>query len=91
VVQAELFLFFRPSMPGTETTHGGTTMLVLTRRLGEEIVIGDAIRVKIVLIKGDRVRLGVTAPDSVPVDRNEIHERRAEFNQRSDWAIERLS
>lgn len=66
-------------------------MLVLTRRLGEEIVIGDAIRVKIVLIKGDRVRLGVTAPDSVPVDRSEIHERRAEFNSGSEWAIGRLS
>jgi len=66
-------------------------MLVLTRRLGEEIVIGEGIRVKIVLIKGDRVRLGVTAPDSVPVDRSEVNQRRAEFNNRSDWAIERLS
>lgn len=63
-------------------------MLVLTRRLGEEIVINGDIRVQVLLVKGDRVRLGITAPASVPVDRQEIHERRAEFAARPDlvWA-----
>jgi carbon storage regulator len=51
-------------------------MLVLTRRIGEEIVIGGEIRVTVVAIKGDRVRLGVRAPNFVRVDRQEVHERR---------------
>jgi len=51
-------------------------MLVLTRRVGEEIIIGGDIRVTVVAIKGDRVRIGVSAPDFVRVDRQEVHERR---------------
>jgi carbon storage regulator len=52
-------------------------MLVLTRRAGETIVIEGGIRVTVVSVQGDRVRLGITAPDSVRVDREEIHQRRA--------------
>jgi carbon storage regulator len=52
-------------------------MLVLTRRIGETIVIDGSIRVTVVAIQEGRVRLGVTAPESVRVDREEIHERRA--------------
>jgi carbon storage regulator len=51
-------------------------MLVLTRRPGEEIVIDGDIRVTVVSVKGDRIRLGIDAPRSVVVDRQEIHERR---------------
>ena len=51
-------------------------MLVLTRRIGERIVIDGDIEVTIVAIKGDRVRVGITAPPTVRVDRQEIHERR---------------
>ena len=54
-------------------------MLVLTRRLGEEIVIAGNIRINVVAVHGDRVRLGISAPDSVTVDRQEIHERRMSF------------
>jgi len=54
-------------------------MLVLTRRIGEEIIIGDNIRVKIVSIKGDRIRVGIEAPNDVTVDRAEIFARRTEF------------
>jgi carbon storage regulator len=57
----------------------GVKMLVLTRKTGEEIVIGDDIRVKVVAVQGDRVRIGIDAPRSVPVDRYEVHLRRAEF------------
>ena len=52
-------------------------MLVLSRRLGEEIVIGESIRVTVVAVHGNKVRLGVTAPDSVRVDRKEISQRRS--------------
>ncbi len=51
-------------------------MLVLSRRSGEEIVIGGGIRIKVVSVKGNQVRIGVTAPRSVSVDRQEIAERR---------------
>ena len=62
-------------------------MLVLTRRLGEEIVIDGKIRIKVVMVQDGKVRLGITAPPSVPVDRSEIHEWRAEFDYQADWAI----
>jgi carbon storage regulator len=51
-------------------------MLVLSRRVNEEIVIDDHIRLRVVEVRGDRVRLGVCAPASVRVDRQEVHERR---------------
>ena len=54
-------------------------MLVLSRRIGEEIIINDNIRVTVVAVKGDRVRLGIVAPREVTVDRSEVHERRAQF------------
>ena len=51
-------------------------MLVLTRKVGEEIIINNVVRVTVVAIQGDRVRLGITAPRDTPVDRQEIHESR---------------
>jgi carbon storage regulator len=59
-------------------------MLVLTRRVGEVIVIDDDIRITVVSVRGDRVRLGITAPEFVQVDREEIHERRAGAKAASD-------
>jgi carbon storage regulator len=54
-------------------------MLVLSRRIGEEIIINDNIRVTVVAVKGDRVRLGIVAPRDVAVDRSEVRERRMQF------------
>lgn len=54
-------------------------MLVLSRRVGEEIIINDNVRVTVVAVKGDRVRLGIVAPRDVTVDRSEVHERRMQF------------
>ena len=48
-------------------------MLVLSRYTDEVICIGDDIRITIVDIRGDRVRIGIEAPPSVTVDREEIH------------------
>lgn len=50
-------------------------MLVLTRKHGEEIRIGDDISIQVVEVKNGRVRLGVTAPSGVGVHRREIYER----------------
>jgi carbon storage regulator len=54
-------------------------MLVLSRKVGEEIVIGSNIRITLVAINGGKVRIGVTAPKDVVVDRQEINQRRKEF------------
>lgn len=54
-------------------------MLVLTRRVGETIVIDDTITVTVLSVEGHRIRLGITAPPAVTVDRQEVHERRQEF------------
>jgi carbon storage regulator len=51
-------------------------MLVLTRRLGETVVIAGNIQVTVVAVQGNTVRLGITAPPAVAVDRHEVHERR---------------
>ena len=50
-------------------------MLVLTRRVGETLIIGDDIRVTIVDVHNGQVRLGIDAPKSVPVNREEIYDR----------------
>ena len=49
-------------------------MLVLSREANQEIMIGDNIRIMVVSIRGDKVRLGITAPRDVPVHRHEIYE-----------------
>lgn len=49
-------------------------MLVLSRKLGESITIGDEIEVKVIAIEGDRVKLGIIAPKSLKVHRSEIYE-----------------
>jgi carbon storage regulator len=49
-------------------------MLVLTRRVDQAIVIGDEIEIVVVDIKGDKVRLGISAPTSVSVHRKEVYE-----------------
>ena len=49
-------------------------MLVLSRKKGEEIVIGEEIRITVVEVRGDKVRLGISAPRCMRVDRVEIRE-----------------
>lgn len=49
-------------------------MLVLSRRKDESIVVGHDVEVKITDIRGDSVRLGITAPKCVPVHRKEVYE-----------------
>ena len=49
-------------------------MLVLSRRKDESIMIGDDVEITIVDIRGDKVRLGITAPKTIPVHRREVYE-----------------
>jgi carbon storage regulator len=50
-------------------------MLILTRRIGESVVIGDDINITVLGVKGNQVRLGVNAPKDVSVHREEIYQR----------------
>jgi len=53
-------------------------MLVLSRKLNEEIIINGQIRIVVVKISKDQVRLGIDAPKDIIVDRGEIHEMRTQ-------------
>ncbi len=52
-----------------------TTMLILTRRIGETLNVGDDVQVTVLGIHGKQVRIGVEAPKSIPVHREEIYKR----------------
>ncbi len=58
-------------------------MLVLTRKLGETIVIGDNIIIKVVDIHGKQIRLGIEAPSEITIFRGEIYERIQQENKGS--------
>lgn len=62
-------------------------MLILTRNIGEMVCIGDEVKVTILGVRGQKVRMGIDAPRSVVVDREEIRERRIAENI-NQWATD---
>ncbi len=50
-------------------------MLILTRRSGEKITIGDDVKITVIQINSNQVRIGIDAPKSIPVHREEIKEK----------------
>ena len=50
-------------------------MLILTRKVGESLKIGDEVSIIVLGVKGNQVRLGIDAPESVPVHREEIYNK----------------
>ena len=70
-------------------------MLVLTRKSNQSIMIGDEIEVSVLAIMGEKVRIGIEAPRSVPVFRKEVYveiqqDRQDEAGEDVDEALERL-
>lgn len=59
-------------------------MLILTRRVGETVMIGDNVTVTVLGVKGNQVRLGVNAPRDVAVHRQEIYDRIKEEDVESE-------
>jgi carbon storage regulator len=57
-------------------------MLILTRRIGESLHIGDEVTVTVLDVKGNQVRFGIAAPRDVPLDREEIYEEIYKRKQR---------
>ncbi|CAL9974244.1 CsrA-like regulator [Vibrio phage D273] len=53
-------------------------MLILTRTTGQELMIGDNVKIKVLGVKGNQVRLGIDAPKEIAVHRKEIYDRIAE-------------
>ena len=67
------------------TERGGLEVLVLSRKQGEKIVIGDNISVVVIEVRGAKVRLGIDAPRDVAVHREEVYEAiKRESEQQTD-------
>ena len=63
-------------------------MLILTRRVGETLMIGDDVTVTVLGVKGNQVRIGVNAPKDVAVHREEIYERIRKENDMGEAKVD---
>lgn len=63
-------------------------MLILTRRIGETLIIGDDVNITVLGVKGNQVRLGINAPKDVSVHREEIYLRIQQEKEGTDTDVE---
>lgn len=66
-------------------------MLVLSRRKGESIIIGDHIEISVVEVQGEIVKLGIKAPREVSIMRQELYEQVSEANREATQSITKLT
>lgn len=71
----------------TPMGQGGLELLVLTRKRDESIIIGDNVKITVVDIRGDQVKIGIDAPREVSVHREEIYREIQEENRRAAAAV----
>jgi carbon storage regulator len=65
-------------------------MLILTRRVGETLIIGDEVTITVLGVKGNQVRVGINAPKDVAVHREEIYQRIRRDGEATDPGVEGL-
>jgi carbon storage regulator len=63
-------------------------MLVLTRKTGQSIMIGDGVEVQVLSVAGEKVRIGITAPRDVSIFRNEVYDRIESEASRGEEEVE---
>jgi carbon storage regulator len=59
-------------------------MLVLTRKLNESIIINGNIRITVIAIRGNQIRLGIEAPEEIPIYREELYHATQTFEERAE-------
>jgi len=63
----------------------GNKMLILTRRAGERLIIGEDISITVLSVKGNQVRIGIDAPAEIKVHRDEVYQRILKEREASNW------
>ncbi len=63
-------------------------MLILTRRVGESLMIGDEVKITVLGIKGNQVRIGIDAPKEIAVHREEIYQRILDERNNPDRVVD---
>jgi len=65
-------------------------MLVLSRKIGQTIIVGDDIEISIVDIQGDNIRIGINAPKNIKIFRKEVYEEIQAENQRASESLDKI-
>ena len=66
-------------------------MLILTRRIGEVLMIGDEIKITVLGVRGHQVRIGVDAPKNISVHRKEIYDQVSQTSEKNDKELDGIN